>query len=195
MKLKSNAFIELETDDAVACMGRFIRELRQSAVDTQAASIDLTLWGTSARAQATIKEIRPERTKSASFQQALEAVEEVARLAPVRLKGPSIHVCAGAFRWKGSPPDGSASLSLHDSKIVRRKKRFSLIAQLQLEAQGLYDGAAARRPTSFWQPLWLGVNWWRRLGGGFARAVSLEQLPAKDFRRVTVGAEATFQQT
>lgn len=29
MRLKSNAFIELETDDAVVCIERFVRELRQ----------------------------------------------------------------------------------------------------------------------------------------------------------------------
>jgi len=82
MKLQCFASIALDGDEPAAGIARFVAALRQSAVDTDAASLELTLFGTSVRALTALREFRPERARTAPFAQ--------------------------DFRWQGSPPASGA---------------------------------------------------------------------------------------
>ena len=132
MKLQCLASIRLATEGPVAGISGFVAALRTSALVTDGASLQLTLVGTSARAAAALHEFRPERAMAVPFAQGLDVVEEVARLAPAKLRSLRVIATAKDFRWQGAPPDSSARLILLDGGSGRRKPRFRLEAQLQL---------------------------------------------------------------
>ncbi len=139
MEIHCYAEIPLEQDEPVPAIRQFARILREGATDTGKAEIDLNLIGGSARAKAALREFRPERTKKAAFQRALEITEELTKLGAAKIKSLNYLLSAEGFRWRGSREDTSASLALLDGKVLRRNKRFDLTAHLTFEARGPED--------------------------------------------------------
>ena len=108
--------------------------LRESAVETDKAEIDLNLIGGSARARTTIEEFQPGRSKGVAFEKALDVAEELTNLAAAKIKSLSFIFSAEGFRWKGSNEGAPGKLALMDGKVFHRKKRFDLMAFLVFEA-------------------------------------------------------------
>jgi hypothetical protein len=133
MLIKSNAEIRLEQDEPVAAIRQFVQVLRESSVDTEGTEIDLNLVTTSARGQTAVREFRPQRTKGASFADALAITEELTQLGPAKIKSMHLMLTAEGFRWKGSREGTKARLALLDGKSLQRRQRFSFYALLNFE--------------------------------------------------------------
>ncbi|SRR6266436_415777 len=134
MQIHCNASIPLEQDEPVAAIRQFVRVLRDCAVDTGRAEIDLNLIGSSTRARTVLHEFKPERTKGATFENALVMAEELTELGTARIKRLNFILTAEGFRWKGSRLGTEAQFSLLDMKVFQRKQRFGLSAHLKFEA-------------------------------------------------------------
>jgi hypothetical protein len=141
MQIQSFATIPLEQDDPVPAIRRFVRLLREGAADTDRAEIDLNLVTTSARGRITVQQFRPERTKGAPFERALEIAEELTNLGVAQIKSLHFLLSAEGFRWKGASEGSSAKLLLLDGKSFQRKHRFDLSALLIFEARDAKDSA------------------------------------------------------
>jgi len=139
MQIQSFATIPLEQDEPVPAIRRFVRLLREGAVSTDRAEIDLNLIATSARGRTTVQAFRPERTKGAPFERALEITEELMNLGVAQIKSLHFLLSAEGFRWKGASEGSSAKLLLLDGKSFQRKHRFDLSAVLIFEATGAED--------------------------------------------------------
>ncbi len=134
MQIQCHAEVPLEQDEPVGAIRQFVRILRDCAVDTERAEINLNLIGSSARARTTIQEFRPERTKGAVFEQALAITEELTGLGTAKIKSLNFILSAVGFRWRGSRTGTEARFSLLDMKVFQRKQRFGLSAHLKFEA-------------------------------------------------------------
>lgn len=144
MKIHCFASIPLEQDEPVPAIRQFVRVLRDCAIDTEKAEVDLHLIGISSRARATIQGFKPERTKGGTFQRALEITEELTNLGAARISSLSLMLSAQGFRWKGSGPGMEARLALLDGKVFQRKERFNLSAHLAFEAADAGDPSIER---------------------------------------------------
>ena len=134
MKIQCHAELPLEGDEPIAAIRQFVRILREHAVETGKAEIDLNLIGSSARARTTIQEFQPGRTKVVPFKRALEVTEELTCLGTAKIKSLHFMLVAEGIRWRGSNEGASGRLALLDGKSFHRKKRFSLLALLTFEA-------------------------------------------------------------
>jgi hypothetical protein len=139
MQIQSFATIPLEQDEPVPAIRRFVRVLREGAVATDRAEIDLHLVATSARGRTALQQFRPERTKEEPFERALEIAEELTNLGVAQIKSLHFILSAGGFRWKGASEGSSARLLLLDGKSFQRKQRFDLSALLIFEARDAKD--------------------------------------------------------
>jgi hypothetical protein len=139
MQIQSFAKIPLEQDKPVPAIRRFVRLLREGAAGTERVEIDLNLVATSGRGRTTIQAFRPERTKGAPFERALEIVEELTNLGVAQIKSLHFILSAEGFRWKGASEGSSAKLLLLDGKSFQRKHRFDLSALLIFEANDSKD--------------------------------------------------------
>jgi hypothetical protein len=134
LQIRSVCDIPIEADEPVAVIRQFVRILRQCAVPATDARIAIRLIGVSARAATAIREFSPRRTDGASFAEALAIVEELAALAPAKLKSLSLHLSAEDFHWKGASAATRGKLQLLDLKSFRQKQRFGLTSILDLHA-------------------------------------------------------------
>lgn len=134
MQIRSLCNIPIEADEPVAAIRQFVRILRRCAVPTADARVAIHLVGVSARAKTAIREFNPSRTDGALFADALTVVEELATVAPAKLKSLSLNLSAEDFQWKGAGPETIGKLHLADLKVFRQKKRFGLTAILDLHA-------------------------------------------------------------
>jgi hypothetical protein len=139
MEIQSFAKIPLEQDEPVPAIRRFVRLLREGAVATDRAEIDLNLIASSARGRTTVQQFRPERTKGTPFARALEIAEELTNLGVAQIKSLHFLLSAEGFRWKGASEGSSAKLLLLDGKSFQRKHRFDLSALLIFEARDAKD--------------------------------------------------------
>lgn len=139
MQIQSFATIPLEQDEPVPAIRQFVRVLREGAVATHHAEIDLNLVATSARGRTAVQQFRPERTKGAPFERALEITEEVTNLGAAQIKSLHFLLSAEGFRWKGASEGSSAKLLLLDGKSFQRKQRFHISALLIFEATDAED--------------------------------------------------------
>lgn len=140
MEIHYFATVPLESDEPVSCIRQFVHVLRTYAIDSGKAEVALNLVGTSARAQTTIREFRPQRTKGASWSEALQVAEELTNLRPGKIKSLHFLMSAEGFRWKGSIPSSSGRLGLLDAKSFQRKQRFHLSAHLLFNALSFEEG-------------------------------------------------------
>jgi hypothetical protein len=134
LQIRSLCNIPIEADEPVAAIRQFVRILRQCAVPTADARVTIHLVGVSARAKTAIREFDPRRTEDASFADGLTIVEELATLAPAKLKSLSLNLSAKDFRWKGAIAATRGQLQLFDLKVFRQKQRFGLTAILDVQA-------------------------------------------------------------
>lgn len=139
MQIQSFATIPLEQDEPVPAIRQFVRVLREGAAATDRAEIDLNLVATSARGRTAVQQFRPERTKGAPFERALEITEEVTNLGAAQIKSLHFLLSAEGFRWKGASEGSSAKLLLLDGKSFQRKQRFHISALLIFEATDAED--------------------------------------------------------
>ncbi len=121
-------------DEPAHCIRHFVRLLRDCAAATEHAELDVRLVGFSARAQTTIRDFAPNRTKGVAFPLALDVAEELTQLGLAKIKSLSFFLSARGFRWKGSQEGSTADLVLSDTKISSRKRRFHLSAHLKFDA-------------------------------------------------------------
>ena len=141
MQIQSLATIPPEQDEPVPAIRQFVRVLREGAVGTERAEIDLNLIASSARGRSAVQQFRPERTNGAPFERALEIVEELTNLGATQIKSLHFLLSAEGFRWKGASEGSSAKLVLLDGKSFQRKHRFDLSALLIFEANDAKDSA------------------------------------------------------
>jgi len=141
MQIQSFAAIPLEQDEPVSAIRRFVRVLREGAVGTEHAEIDLNLIASSARGRSAVEQFRPERTKGAPFERSLEIAEELTNLGAAQIKSLHFLLSAEGFQWKGLSEGSSAKLLLLDGKSFQRKHRFDLSALLIFEANDARDSA------------------------------------------------------
>jgi hypothetical protein len=134
MLIQSNAEILLEQDEPIPVIRQFVKLLRDCAIDTDRAEIELNLVTSSARGQAAVQEFRPQRTKGMSFAAALAVTEELTTLSTAKIKSLHFMLIAQGFRWKGSREDSKARLALLDGKSFQRKKRFSFYGIVSFDA-------------------------------------------------------------
>jgi len=134
LQIRSLCNIPIEADEPVAAIRQFVRILRQCAVPTADARVTIHLVGVSARAKTAIREFDPRRTEDASFADGLTIVEELATLAPAKLKSLSLNLSAKDFQWKGAIAATRGQLQLFDLKVFRQKQRFGLTAILDVQA-------------------------------------------------------------
>lgn len=139
MQIQSFATIPLEQDEPVSAIRQFVRVLREGAAGTERAEIDLNLIASSARGRSAVQQFRPERTKGAPFERALEIAEELTNLGVAQIKSLHFILSAEGFRWKGASEGSSAKLLLLDGKTFQRKHRFDLSALLIFEARDAKD--------------------------------------------------------
>jgi hypothetical protein len=139
MQIQSFATIPLEQDEPVSAIRQFLRVLREGAAGTERAEIDLNLIASSARGRSAVQQFRPERTKGAPFERALEIAEELTNLGVAQIKSLHFILSAEGFRWKGASEGSSAKLLLLDGKTFQRKHRFDLSAVLIFEANDAKD--------------------------------------------------------
>jgi hypothetical protein len=139
MQIQSFATIPLEQDEPVSAIRQFVRVLREAAAGTAHAEIDLNLIASSARGRTAVQQFRPERTKGATFERALEIAEELTNLGVAQIKSLHFILSAEGFRWKGASEGSSAKLLLLDGKSFQRKHRFDLSALLIFEANDAKD--------------------------------------------------------
>jgi len=120
VQIQSFATIPLEQDEPVPAIRRFVRVLREGAAGTHRAEIDLNLIASAARGRTAVQQFRPERTKGAPFERALEIAEELTNLGTAQIK--SLHFLLSAEnRFRGritsvavpAYGDGAASVTLH----------------------------------------------------------------------------------
>jgi hypothetical protein len=141
MKVHCFASVPVEDDTPTACIRQLVRLLRDGAVDSEGAQIELKLVGISERAQTTIQEFQPGRTKGVDFARALAITEELTNLGVAKTKSLNFFLIASGFRWNGSWAGTSARLVLSDGKVLRQKQRFSLTAHLYFEADDFSDAS------------------------------------------------------
>jgi hypothetical protein len=139
MQIQFFATIPLEQDEPVSAIRQFVRVLREGAAGTERAEIDLNLIASSARGRSAVQQFRPERTKGAPFERALEIAEELTNLGVAQIKSLHFILSAEGFRWKGASEGSSAKLLLLDGKTFQRKHRFDLSALLIFEARDAKD--------------------------------------------------------
>lgn len=141
MKIHCFASIPLEQDEPAPAIRQFVHVLRDCAIDTEKAEVDLRLIGISSRARATIQDFKPDRTKDGTFQRALEITEELTNLGAAKISSLNFNLSAQRFRWKGSSPGAEGRFALLDAKVLQRKERFNLSAHL------IFETADARDPS------------------------------------------------
>ena len=139
MKVHCFGSVPVEDDSPAACVRQFVRLLGNGAVDSEHAEIEVKLVGLSTRAQTTIKEFQPGRTKGVDFAKALAITEELTNLGVAKTKSLNFFLAAGGFRWDGSWAGSTARLVLSDGKVLQRKQRFSLTAHLNFETDNFSD--------------------------------------------------------
>jgi hypothetical protein len=134
LRIQCHAAIPVEQDEPVPAIRQFVRLLREGTADTGRAEIDLNLIATSVRGRTAVQEFRPERTRGAAFERALDIADELTVLGTAKIKSLHFLLSAEGFRWKGSREGTSARLALLDGKSFQRKQRFDLLALMSFEA-------------------------------------------------------------